>query len=192
VKGDFHMTPARYFQLSVAAILTFSSLGEARTVLAPEGAPAPDNAAVGWIDLADSTAIAGWAMDPDNKNPIAVHIYVDGKFATAVVAKEFRADVGDHAFHWVHPGFGPGKHSVAAYAIGITRENTLSGTNPPLFPGKPIEFYEKETEVAAEMPAIEVPPTISFGPTSEPGADAPPAAAPAPASAEPLLTLRWR
>ena len=79
---------------------------------------------------ADSATVAGWAIDPDSRQPIDVHVYVDGQgFIT--VADVSRTDIGA-AF----PGFGDdhgfvttvpvplGAKQVCAYGI-----NTGSGVN---------------------------------------------------------------
>lgn len=76
----------------------------------------------------------GFAVDPDTSAPIDVHVYVDGKFATAARADAYRADLasrypslgGAHAFGVVVP-VTAGSHRVCAYAI-----NTPSGVNPEL------------------------------------------------------------
>ena len=88
----------------------------------------------GYFDAADAVHFAGWAKDPDLDGPIVVHIYVDGQIVKAVVANQFRADVGFHAFDWVHPSYGAGKHSVIAYAIGADATGAPDGENPGLAP----------------------------------------------------------
>ncbi len=50
--------------------------------------------------------VIGWAVDPDTVDPIEVHVYVDGRFQTAVTADRLRPDVAS-----VHPEFGP-SHGV--------------------------------------------------------------------------------
>ena len=40
--------------------------------------------AEGYLDSATSSIIGGWARDPDNTGPIAVHIYIDGEIAHAM------------------------------------------------------------------------------------------------------------
>jgi hypothetical protein len=77
----------------------------------------------------------GWAIDPDTKNAIDVHFWVDGRTPVAVVtANGVRDDVGQK-----YPGFGSahgfdamipvpqGTHSVCAHAI-----NVGAGTNRQL------------------------------------------------------------
>jgi hypothetical protein len=77
---------------------------------------------------------SGWAIDPDTKAPITVHLYVGGKPVRAVTADISRRDLipkygygGAHGFSTTLPG-GAGAHTVCAY--GINRgpgANTLLG-----------------------------------------------------------------
>ncbi len=78
-------------------------------------------------------SVGGWALDPDTAGPVAVHFYVDGRWAGMTTAAGDRADIAN-AF----PGWGPahgfsasmnvagGTHTVCAYAI-----NTGLGTTNP-------------------------------------------------------------
>ncbi|MBI1844566.1 MAG: hypothetical protein HYR89_08180, partial [Actinobacteria bacterium] len=89
----------------------------------------------GSLDVAESTAggvrVAGWALDPNVGDPIAVHVYVDGAFAAAFDADAQRPDIeqaypgyGDaHGYDRVVPA-GSGSHTVCAYGI-----NAGAGTN---------------------------------------------------------------
>jgi hypothetical protein len=94
---------------------------------------------MGSLDLVSAVGAAtvrayGWALDPDTIDPLMVHVYVDGQFATGTLANHSRPDVGA-AF----PGWGDahgyvvdipvqeGAHQVCAYAI-----NQPVGTNPLL------------------------------------------------------------
>ena len=79
-------------------------------------------------------AISGWAIDPNTKAPISVHVYVDNKFHQAVLANVARPDIAR-----AYPSFGPdhgfsvsstiaaGAHTVCIYAI-----NVGAGGNPKL------------------------------------------------------------
>jgi hypothetical protein len=77
--------------------------------------------------------LRGWAIDRDTRDPIAVHVYVDGKHVRTLQADGSRPDVdrvyGLGALH----GFGTtlpvadGRHDVCVYLI-----NTPSGPNPLL------------------------------------------------------------
>lgn len=72
---------------------------------------------------AGAVFVAGWAIDPDTTDPIAVHVYVDS-VAHGLTADGLRADVGAafpllgsrHGFAAVVPAE-PGRRTVCAYAI---------------------------------------------------------------------------
>lgn len=81
--------------------------------------------------------IRGWAVDPDTAKPISIHVWVNGRFATATTAQASRPDV-DRAM----PGYGPlhgyvlsvgglraGTNDVCVFAInaGPGTANTLLG-----------------------------------------------------------------
>lgn len=78
--------------------------------------------------------VSGWAIDPDTKAPISVHLYLSGGGARAVTADISRLDLipkygygGAHGFSTTLPG-GAGNHTVCVY--GINRgpgTNTLLG-----------------------------------------------------------------
>jgi GH25 family lysozyme M1 (1,4-beta-N-acetylmuramidase) len=79
--------------------------------------------------------VRGWAADPDTAGPIAVHVYVDGRWGGSLTADAMRSDVGAalpalgprHGFDSVL-GFVPhGTRRVCAYGI-----NTGAGTTNPL------------------------------------------------------------
>ena len=84
--------------------------------------------------LPGSAQIEGWAIDPDTRQPVTAHLYVDGRWAAQVVADAPRADVGA-----AYPGYGPlhglstripigpGSREICAYAI-----NTGPGSTNPL------------------------------------------------------------
>jgi hypothetical protein len=111
------------------------------TVVVPSGSP------TGYLDVATggpaSVSVAGWAADPDTRDPIDVHIYVDDH-GVAVRADRDRPDVGvvfpdwgpTHGFTAVIPT-SPGRHTVCAYGIDVgPGENALLGcrdvtTAPP-------------------------------------------------------------
>jgi len=96
------------------------------TVIA-RNAPAP----FGSLDVVarsgSTVRVAGWAIDPDTNDPIAVHVYV-GPSGTATQADRSRTDVDailhrgeQHGFEVVLP-IPSGATSVCAYAI-----NNLAG-----------------------------------------------------------------
>ncbi|TFV87776.1 SpoIID/LytB domain-containing protein [Blastococcus sp. CT_GayMR16] len=92
----------------------------------------------GRIEAVTATAfearVVGWALDGDTTNPIDVHLYVDGRFLTAVTALVSRPDVGAafpasgaaHGFDTTL-SLSAGRHSVCAFAI-----NVLGGKGNPL------------------------------------------------------------
>lgn len=73
----------------------------------------------------DRIQVRGWALDPDTPAPVAVHLYVDGRFAVGVRADRRRRDVGerypelgpDHGFKTVIRDVSRGVHRVCAYAL---------------------------------------------------------------------------
>lgn len=75
----------------------------------------------------------GWAIDPDVKDPISVHVYVDGAWGGAYVADQARADVGraypasgDRHGYSATISTPPGQHEVCVFAINVgAGENKL-------------------------------------------------------------------
>lgn len=90
----------------------------------------------GHVDLVSGVhggvRVAGWAMDPDSTQPVAMHVYADGTYLGAFTANESRPDV-DAVFHR-GASFGydrllplsAGMHSICVYAINIAQ----GGGNP--------------------------------------------------------------
>jgi hypothetical protein len=120
--------------MMVPCFLSFSLLLPTATLAAqPEG----------YLDSATSTVIGGWARDPDNTGPIAVHIYIDGEIAHAMVADALRSDLPyadqNHGFTWTPPFLGSGTHQVNVYAIGVDASGAADGVNPDLT-GSPTSF----------------------------------------------------
>ncbi|SDD82402.1 N-acetylmuramoyl-L-alanine amidase [Sanguibacter gelidistatuariae] len=78
-----------------------------------------------------SVAVRGWAFDPDTSAPIAVHVYVNGRLAGAVLAQGARPDVarvfGTGGAHGFTSSFAvpAGSSTVCVYAI-----NAPGGSNP--------------------------------------------------------------
>ena len=80
-----------------------------------------------------SARVSGWAIDPDTKKPIPVHVYVAGK-GTAFTADNLRRDVGQ-----AYPGYGnahgfsevvdlpAGRSTLCVYAINTAGDNTTLG-----------------------------------------------------------------
>ena len=106
--------------MGVAVLLVFSNAASA----------APPT---GYLDLAKSAGIGGWARDPDHTGPIMVHIYIDGKLAHDMLASGKRPDLPykdkNHGYHWVPPPLGPGKHQVIVYGIGVNAAGKIDNQN---------------------------------------------------------------
>ena len=74
--------------------------------------------------LPGTVSMAGWAADADTEDPLHVHVYVDGRLVTALVANGSRPEIAAR-----YPGVAPelgftytltlpeGSHQVCAYAI---------------------------------------------------------------------------
>ncbi len=79
--------------------------------------------------------LRGWALDPDTTDSIAVHAYVDGRFAGAAAATGERPDIGAffgfwgsaHGFDFIVPAAG-GTRTVCVYGINVGKGNV----NPAL------------------------------------------------------------
>ena len=80
------------------------------------------------VGRATTIEVSGWALDPDTPDPIAVHMYVDGRWGGALTADGVRDDVA-RAFpeSGNRHGFSAsltvpqGVHQVCAYAINTGR-----------------------------------------------------------------------
>lgn len=87
---------------------------------------------LGHLDAATPTYVGGWAFDPDHPTvEIAIHVYVNGTFATAGTTTGFRPDVnaaygitGNHGYTLPldFSAYGPGTYSVVAYGIDLDGE----------------------------------------------------------------------
>ena len=104
-------------------------------------------------DAGDRVRIAGWAMDPNTTDPIAVHIYVDDTYAGAGTANRPRSDV-DAAYHrGDRYGFDfsvaakVGTHKVCAYGI-----NSDAGGN---------DLLGCRTATVTPAPKPTTPPTVA-------------------------------
>lgn len=83
---------------------------------------------------ASGVQVAGWTLDPDTAAPIAIDLYVDGRFRSTVPAATRRADVGrafplhgpNHGFDVTLSDLAVGARQVCAYAL-----NTGMGTTNP-------------------------------------------------------------
>ncbi|TFV87777.1 N-acetylmuramoyl-L-alanine amidase [Blastococcus sp. CT_GayMR16] len=84
---------------------------------------------VGHLDAARANGraleVEGWALDPDAlSSALPVHVYVDGRYARPLTADTSRADIaaafagaGDRHGFGSSIEYGPGVHTVCAYAI---------------------------------------------------------------------------
>jgi hypothetical protein len=104
----------------------------------------PNRDPYGFLDYATTTAIGGWAYDPDTINPIYVDIYIDGLRAATVRAEGFRPDLapagvapnGAHGYTFPTPSLSLGCHTVTAVAL-----NHRGGANPALPSSKQVCRY---------------------------------------------------
>jgi hypothetical protein len=88
---------------------------------------------VGHLDAASfqsssALRVKGWALDPDSRESLAVHVYVDGRYAGQVLADQERPDVdrlfvhhgARHGYDGVLTGaWGPGDRRVCTWAIDV-------------------------------------------------------------------------
>lgn len=104
------------------------------------GSPNSGKIPIGGMNLVAASSgeiqVQGWAIDPDTADPVAIHVYVDGKGAAISQANINRPDVGQ-----AYPGYGnnhgidvsvaasTGTHRVCVYAINLFggRGNTELG-----------------------------------------------------------------
>lgn len=107
-----------------------------RLVYVNSGAPFGNLEAVQRVDAYGVVVVKGWAIDPKVTTASAVHIYVNGRFATSTTANLVRNDLDvtfgygpRHGFTSVVPMVGRGTQTVCAYAIDSARPgtNTLLG-----------------------------------------------------------------
>ena len=71
--------------------------------------------------------VGGWAIDPDTTAPVAVHVYVDGRWAGQGAANRDRPDVGAafpaygsaHGYEVGVPDPADGVHQVCVYALSV-------------------------------------------------------------------------
>jgi hypothetical protein len=83
-----------------------------------------------------TVTVRGWTIDPDRwTSALAVHVYVDGRYAGAMSAAGARYDVARaypqagtrHGYVGILRGMAPGNHQVCTYAL-----NVGSGTRNPV------------------------------------------------------------
>ncbi len=130
------------------------------------GNNAPTNQSpVGYQDGVDGSCVAsGWAQDPDvPSSAISVHFYVDGTFAGATTAGNYRGDLCGgygcyHGYSFTMPAqFKDNQnHSVTAYAI----DSSGAGPNPALG-NSPKSFQCAAANNPPYAPSISGPTTLS-------------------------------
>jgi hypothetical protein len=104
----------------------------------------------GSLDVANGTLegvdVAGWTIDPDTRDPIDVHVYVDGALGAVVRADGDRPDVGAafsgygtaHGYAASVPA-GPGRHQVCTYGINVAAGGNVNlGCRTVVVPGDPL------------------------------------------------------
>lgn len=77
------------------------------------------------VEASDGVRVSGWALDPDATAPIAVHVYVNGRWSGSGIADRNRPDVGvafphygpSHGFDVKVPPASDGTHRVCVYGI---------------------------------------------------------------------------
>jgi N-acetylmuramoyl-L-alanine amidase len=137
-KGDNHGFSAVLAASNGRHVVCVSAvnLGQGRsTVLGCQWVTMQNATPIGRLDQASTTptsiTLRGWALDPDTTTSIAVHVYVDGRFAVALAATDSRPDVGRVYGRGDNHGFSGtvnaavGTHQVCVYAI-----DSAGGTNP--------------------------------------------------------------
>lgn len=95
-----------------------------------EERPRPDLIPIGHLESVTASGstvtLGGWALEPQDRTPLAVHLYVNGTWGGAVRADEVRTDIelaypGSGIEHGFSRSFtaGPGTHQVCAYVIDL-------------------------------------------------------------------------
>jgi GH25 family lysozyme M1 (1,4-beta-N-acetylmuramidase) len=88
------------------------------------------------VQAAEVLRVSGWALDPDTTAPIAVYVYVDGRWAGQGLANGDRPDVGaafpffgpSHGFTVTVPPTSDGTHQLCVYGINVAAgSNALIG-----------------------------------------------------------------
>jgi hypothetical protein len=146
---DIGITASKPITANARTSLTWSGVAALCDVTADRGECLGGADPEGWLDVAapagpEKLRVAGWALDRDTVDPIAVHVYVD-TVGTAIRADLPRPDVAAavpgygerHGFDRVIPA-APGPHEVCAYGINVQRgTNTLLACRTVVVTGKP-------------------------------------------------------
>lgn len=134
-----NMLDSQFRYIGVGVAYGFGQMWVAEVLMDGDAPPAPVGNPIGHFDmavrLAGGVGVSGWALDPNTASSVAVHIYVDGRWATQATANATRGDVASafpgygsaHGFNTFVP-VSSGPHSVCIYVI-----NKGAGTaNPQL------------------------------------------------------------
>ncbi len=136
----------------------------ANQIIANTTVAVPGGPSFGVIDFAEVGAqglvASGWVIDPDTRDPVEVHAYLDGAFAGKAIADRPRTDVAR-----VHAGYGPAhgyritlpiediasSHELCLYAIdkggdGNTRFACADIEPPPGLPFGVVERFDAHAE----------------------------------------------
>ena len=129
-----------------------NALISCRSFTVPTGAPWGGLDAV--TGAASMISVAGWAIDPDTKSPLTVHVYIDGKKAGETTASLDRGDVGRafpvfgpaHGYEATFGGVPGGPHTVCTYGINVgAGTNALAGCRTITTSGVPFGSLDTVT-----------------------------------------------
>jgi hypothetical protein len=123
-----NMLDKRFNYVGIGVAYGAGQMWVAQVFMDGDAPPAPPGNPLGSLDRAvrgpGLIGVHGWALDPDLRRPIAVHIYVDGRAVKAMNANWGRPDVGasfpgygNHHGYSANIAVGPGDHNVCVYAI---------------------------------------------------------------------------
>lgn len=121
VSAGRHVVCLRYVNIGGGGDVSASCRTVTATASSPTGVLESVTAA------STSITVKGWARDPDSTSPIMVHVYVDGKPATALNANQPRPDVQASAPGQAGPAHGytgtvsasAGRHTVCVFGINV-------------------------------------------------------------------------
>lgn len=125
-----NMTDKRFRWVGVGVAYGQGQMWVAQVFMDGDAPPPPPGNPIGSLDTAvrgpGMIGVQGWALDPNVTQPIAVHVYVDGRPVKAISANVNRPDVGGrfpgygnaHGYS-TNVGVGPGDHTVCTYAINV-------------------------------------------------------------------------
>jgi hypothetical protein len=112
------------------------------------------------VSAPDGIRLSGWAIDPDGTGPIAVHVYVDGRWAGQAAADVPRPDVGavfpaygpNHGFDVTVPPAPDGAHTACVYAINAgPGANSLLGCSSFTVAHNPFGSLDAVTRTSGQV-----------------------------------------